>query len=420
VHLTLVLLFLVGAVLGGLVNLGVYRLAWRPRPISPWSEPAPDAPPRRPTDRVPVLGWLGLRREASVHGPGFWVRPMLVELLCGLGVAALYWWEIDRLGLLPAGVPHPAPAPWLAMLHVQLAVHVALIMLMLVGSLIDVDEKTIPDPITVPGTLLALLAAAVYPWSLLPDAAVRIGMPAPANLWNVQPAAWPFMRLTSPNAWPPWLDGFPHVGSLLIGLGCWWLWCVALMPRSWYARHGWRRAAQLLVARLCREPATMRISLLAAVGSLGIAARWAWTGPGWAALLTALIGMAATGGIVWAVRVVGTAALQREAMGFGDVTLMAMIGAFLGWQAGLLTFFIAPFAALVVGVLVLALRRDTEVPYGPFLCLAALIVLVCWAAIWDRTWVYFEGLLVPVVVVFCIALMPILLFFWRLVREGLG
>ena len=57
-------------------------------------------------------------------------------------------------------------------------------------------------------------------------------------------------------------------------------------------------------------------------------------------------------------------------MGFGDVTLMMMVGAFLGWQAGVVIFFLAPFAGLVVGVLQLVLRRDDEIPYGPFLCLA--------------------------------------------------
>ena len=47
---------------------------------------------------------------------------------------------------------------------------------------------------------------------------------------------------------------------------------------------------------------------------------------------------------MWAVRLIGTAALRREAMGFGDVTLMMMIGTFLGWQACSDLFFLAPFA----------------------------------------------------------------------------
>ena len=64
----------------------------------------------------------------------------------------------------------------------------------------------------------------------------------------------------------------------------------------------------------------------------------------WAGLLTALVGLVGSGGIVWAVRLIGTAALRREAMGFGDVTLMMMIGTFLGWQACLIAFFLAPFA----------------------------------------------------------------------------
>ncbi len=67
---------------------------------------------------------------------------------------------------------------------------------MLVASLIDVDEKTIPDAIAVPGTLLGLAAAALYPWSLLP-----------ANVAG--PPDDFFLRLTSPKPWVGWLDGRP-------------------------------------------------------------------------------------------------------------------------------------------------------------------------------------------------------------------
>jgi len=420
-EIRLAVLFVLGMCAGGAANLAIYRLAWHPRSISPWSKPDDKAPARRPTDRLPLLGWLGLRREAPIHGRGFWVRPMLVELFAGVGLAALYWWEIGQLGLLPPELPRPATPQWLTLFHVQFAVHAVLCFLMLVASLIDVDEKIIPDTITVPGTLLALCVAALYPLTLLPSLLVFPNIQVPPNFWQlVSPEAWPFLRITSPNPWPDWLSGFPSAWSLAVGLGCWWLWCVALMPRSWYSRHGWVRALRLMLARLRRESATWRISVLGLIGSIAIAAVWFKGGPGWDGLLTALVGMAAAGGLVWLVRVVGTTVLGREAMGFGDVTLFAMLGAFLGWQTCLVIFFLAPFAGLVVGLAILILRRESEIPYGPFLCMAALVVIVCWSHIWELTaeQVFILGVYVPVIIVLCVGLMALMLGVWRIIRSA--
>ena len=369
-----------------------------------------------------------MRREASLHGRGFWVRPMLVELFTGIGLAALYWWEIGQLGLLPPELPRAVPLQWMFLLHVQYCVHVILILLMLVASLIDVDEKIIPDTITVPGTLFGLVLAAVYPWSMLPSLLVFPNMQVPADFWQLAvPEFWPFLRLTSPaeffspNGWPEWLDGFPQAWSLLTGLACWWLWCVALMPRSWYSRHGWARAVRLTIARLRRESATWRITLLGLIGSGAIATVWFRGGIGWTGLLTALVGMAAAGGLVWMVRIIGTTVLGREAMGFGDVTLFAMLGTFLGWQTCLIIFFLAPFAGLVVGLTILILRRESEIPYGPFLCLATLVVIVYWVWVWelaaDRVFVL--GWFVPIIILFCMALMALMLGVWRLIRGAL-
>ncbi|MFZ2357500.1 MAG: prepilin peptidase, partial [Candidatus Omnitrophota bacterium] len=55
-----------------------------------------------------------------------------------------------------------------------------------------------------------------------------------------------------------------------------------------------------------------------------------------------------------------------------------MIGAFLGWQRALLTFFLAPFFGVVIGIINLVTKKDHTIPYGPFLSLAALISLL-WA-----------------------------------------
>jgi leader peptidase (prepilin peptidase) / N-methyltransferase len=69
---------------------------------------------------------------------------------------------------------------------------------------------------------------------------------------------------------------------------------------------------------------------------------------------------------------------ETESMGGGDIKLLAMIGAFLGWQKALLTFFIAPFFGALIGIVNLVSKKDHTIPYGPFLSLAALIALF-WA-----------------------------------------
>ncbi len=409
----LIFLFVAGAFLGGLANLATYRLAWHACWISPWSRPDPrllelKIPPRRMFDRVPIWGWLGLAREAPLHGRGFWIRPMLVELACAFGLAWLYCWEIDQKALLPAMVPIAMPANIMTILHVQFAVHTLVIWLMLAASLIDADEKTIPDAITVPGTLFALLMAAIYPFSLLPVATMPI---------NVMGGVLSFVTVTAPDESLPWVVGQPTTAELLIALGCWWLACFALMRRDWYTRHGWGRAFVILCARLRREASTWWLCGLGLIGSVAIVSVWAFCGIGWTGLFTALSGMAVSAGMVWAIRILASAALRREAMGFGDVTLMAMLGAFLGWQACLMVFFLATILALVVGLVVLAIQRDHEIPFGPFLCMAALIIIIRWSSIWAWAEERFAlGLVIPAMILGCLVLLPILLGVWMGIR----
>jgi leader peptidase (prepilin peptidase)/N-methyltransferase len=70
---------------------------------------------------------------------------------------------------------------------------------------------------------------------------------------------------------------------------------------------------------------------------------------------------------------IGTFLFQKEAMGLGDVDLLAMAGAFLGWKLVTLTFFMAPVLALIPGLLVLVRKQSHEIPYGPYLSLALLV-----------------------------------------------
>lgn len=67
---------------------------------------------------------------------------------------------------------------------------------------------------------------------------------------------------------------------------------------------------------------------------------------------------------------------ETESMGGGDVKLLAMIGAFLGWKSALITFFLAPFFGIAVGIINLLVKKDHTIPYGPFLSLAAIVALL--------------------------------------------
>jgi leader peptidase (prepilin peptidase)/N-methyltransferase len=114
----------------------------------------------------------------------------------------------------------------------------------------------------------------------------------------------------------------------------------------------------------------------------------------WDGFWVGAVGLLVGGGLTQTVRLVGSLALRREAMGFGDVTLMAMIGAYLGWQAAVLTFFIAPFFGLshALSKVVLYVGKwlggkkptsaDREIPFGPYLSMAAVALLLAWPWFW--------------------------------------
>ena len=425
--LRLLPVMLAGALLGSLVNWAAYRLAWNRRRISPWG-PAPEgADPRTWADRLPLVGWWLLRRESRLHGAGFWLRPMVVELLMAAGLAALYWWEVDRQGLIsgqldvfaaayrigpPGGVP-----PW--PLHLTFLNHALLVTLMAAASLIDIDERLIPDEVTAPGTMLGLLLAALVPMSLLPQAAARFQAPTAGIEINAPAGDAPALyleptTLAAPNDMPPVLQGG---AGLAVGVACWLFWCWATAPVVWHGRRGAGIGLRIACRQFGRHLRRGVPLLVAALGVGGVVAVYAAGGPAWAGLLSAVAGMVASGLVVWAVRIVGSAALGREAMGFGDVTLMMMIGAFIGWQAGVVAFFVAPFAGLVVGVLQLVINRDNAIPYGPFLCLGTLAVVVGWSEVWLAVRDFYAvWWLIPAVFAVVFPLLGAMLLVWRGVK----
>lgn len=106
--------------------------------------------------------------------------------------------------------------------------------------------------------------------------------------------------------------------------------------------------------------------------------------PLWLTVLAGvLMGYLVGGGLVWGVRILGSLAFGKEAMGLGDVHLMAAVGACLGWIDPVLAFFGAAFVGVAWAVVagIIGGRFKRAMPYGPFLAIATLLVVVCKPAI---------------------------------------
>jgi len=108
--------------------------------------------------------------------------------------------------------------------------------------------------------------------------------------------------------------------------------------------------------------------------------------PGWK---DALVGVLLGGGVLYAIAGAYYLWRREEGMGMGDVKMLAMIGAFLGWKAVLVTLVLSSFAGAIIGVALMAAQRGTmkfALPFGTFLAIGAIVAmfvgkpLVAWYA----------------------------------------
>jgi leader peptidase (prepilin peptidase)/N-methyltransferase len=134
------------------------------------------------------------------------------------------------------------------------------------------------------------------------------------------------------------------------------------------------------------------------VGGGGWASEW-WlglSGQGGGAFAAHFRGLQASlwgylvGGLwIWGMRILGTLAFGREAMGLGDLHILAAVGAVTGWIVPTMAFFVAPFFALLWALRLWLSRKQRELPYGPWLAAATLVMIVFYDVI--ATWLEPHG-----------------------------
>jgi leader peptidase (prepilin peptidase) / N-methyltransferase len=109
----------------------------------------------------------------------------------------------------------------------------------------------------------------------------------------------------------------------------------------------------------------------------------AFTEPGW---IASLIGIAVGGGVLFGVAEVYYRLRHEEGLGMGDVKMLAMIGAFVGWKLTLVTLMMASLSGTVIGLALIATGRGSmkyALPFGTFLALGAAVATTVGPAMLD-------------------------------------
>lgn len=105
--------------------------------------------------------------------------------------------------------------------------------------------------------------------------------------------------------------------------------------------------------------------------------------------LHGLLGAAGGYAVLWVIRFLASVVVGKEAMGLGDLNLLAMFGAFFGWQSLLLIVLLSSLVGAVIGLYIKYTRRlgrFAEIPFGPYLVIAALVYLLYGQELVEMLW----------------------------------
>ena len=331
---------------------------------------------------------------------------ILTMAACCFVTVGIIWWEVICHRLLPGNVVGPSVSS--PALFVRALGHILFFWFLAAAAWVDIRYRVIPDVITTPGVLCGLVALVIFPGILLPIPVITERSFAPATLTADFLVAWGALNNSKAVE-----SSISHVGATMALFLLWWAVCTAPWTQQ---NNEYSRAFVPRVIQFFREP--RNLTLLFGITVLSFA-NW-WGGLRLAAAESGMIGLTISAGVVWFTRIGASIALGREAMGMGDVTLMAMVGVWLGWQPAVIIFFLATLIGLGHGIFQLVMHRENELPFGPSLCLAAALVTLFWQPVWAWASVLFDDVVqLGTVLGLVVVLTAVTLFLWRWLREKL-
>jgi leader peptidase (prepilin peptidase)/N-methyltransferase len=380
--------FLIGACTGSFLNVVIYRMPRGESIVFPGSHCPSCGRPISWYDNIPILSWLLLRGRCRHCKARISSRYVWVELATALMVVGLYvaYFMLDvRAGSGPFETAWP-----------MFLAHMILLTGLLACSAVDIEHWIVPLEVCWFVALVGAAGSAIAPHPWMPTVSATTGAMSLAALVGLALAI-----IAQQLGWiqPSFLDaddqplGQPDKAPAQDDSHS--------QSKRKKKRGGQDKPPPKSVAVTAASGVNPRIEVLrellflapAMVLAVGAWAAMAWFPSigrtwrawhdgfaGWhlAGLEASVFGYLIGGLWIWGTRILGTLSFGKEAMGLGDVHIMAAVGAVTGWIVPSLAFFLAPFIALGWAVFLLFRRNQRELPYGPWLAVAGVIVMLAY------------------------------------------
>ncbi len=373
----LLFVFAFGACVGSFLNVVIWRLPRDKSLVRP-----PSACPGCGIqiiwhDNIPILSWLILRGRCRNCGMGISIRYPVIELLTALLFLGLYilYFDVDIRGL--GGEEGYGLSGFLEGGWLWFACHILLLSALLAASAIDLELWVIPLHLCWFVSATGVLGSAIAPWvmdsrivtafRLFPSASSVCGILTLGGMLGLAVALILLKKGIIPPSYPnssealPGTDGAEVRPDVLDD---------EIIPH--------RR--EILKEIVFLSPLIAGALFALAVYRLFPSVERGWNEvmayPMASGLLGSLWGYLIGCGIVWATRILGTLAFGREAMGLGDVHLMGAAGTMVGAEMIVVAFFLAPFFGLAWASYQWMFRKTRQIPYGPFLSSAIVLVMI--------------------------------------------
>jgi leader peptidase (prepilin peptidase)/N-methyltransferase len=370
-----IFIFMFGCCIGSFLNVVIYRLPRDKSLVTPPSACPACGKHIRFYDNIPLVSWLLLGRKCRYCKAKISPRYFVIELLTALVFTGLFFLYF-RTDLRP-GVDSFLQGGWFIYLTsiIMLAAFIA-------ASAIDLELWIIPVSICWIVTAVGLIASALGVYIIDPADIARYALlPTTRTVF--------FEEVTIASLAAGAAIGLAISLLLLI---------TGLLKRSYEsATESGKSQTEPETSRktpepdheppfnhrleACREIIFLLPIIVCSVTAYWFIGQWSWwvdfsQRPVIAGLLGSFWGYLVGCGIVWITRIFGTLAFGKEAMGLGDVHLMGAAGAVIGAPFVIVAFFIAPFFGLAWVAFQMFFKKIRQIPYGPFLSLGVLAVII--------------------------------------------